>query len=75
MALRESMNIYAQPGAKVVFHGEGGYDHDQQTGHKHLTVGKTYTVDHTEAGDWHTDVILREVPIVRFNSVMFEDAK
>lgn len=75
MALRGSMNIHAKPGAKVIFHGEGGYDHDKEIGRKHLTAGATYTVERTEVGRWHTDVILREVPTVKFNSVMFEDAE
>jgi len=68
------MNIYAKHGAKVVFaYPDNGYDHDIETAKKHLVVGKTYTIDHTDVYDWHTDVWLIEVPGVRFNSVHFQD--
>ena len=63
------------PGDRVKFaHSDAGYPLDQQTADKHLVVGQTYTVDSVEVGNWHTDVWLREVPGVAFNSVMFDAA-
>lgn len=71
-----SMNIYAGHGTKVVFaNPDAGYQHDQDTAAKHLTVGETYTVDHTDIHSWHTNVFLVEVPKVLFNSVMFNDVE
>lgn len=71
-----SMNIYAGHGTKVVFANPlDGYPHDQDMAAKHLTVGETYTVDHTDVRDWYTNVFLVEVPKVVFNSVMFDDVE
>ena len=68
------MDIYAQPGTKVVFaNPDAGYEHHQETAKKHLTVDAEYTVDRIDAGNWHTDVYFEEVPGVPFNSVMFDD--
>lgn len=67
------MNIYAESGSLVVYTGEGGYDVHREVGDKYLRVGETYTVDSTDVGCWHTDVYLKEVPGVPFNSVMFDD--
>ena len=69
------MNIYAKSGDKVIFkHPNAGRESDQETARKNLVPNQTYTVDRTKVHDWHTDVFLREVPGVRFNSVHFEDA-
>ncbi len=66
-----TMNIYSKEGAKVVYTGHNGYDADKIHANGHLEVDGTYTVDHTEVSSWHTDVFLKEVPGVPFNSVMF----
>ena len=67
------MNIHAKKGTKVVFSNpSAGYDPDQETARKYLTVGETYTVERTEIHDWCTYVFLEEVPGVAFNSVIFE---
>lgn len=69
------MNIYAEEGHKVVFSNpNAGLFIHQEMAAKHLTVGETYTVDYTDVGGWSTDVYLKEVDGVRFNSVLFEDA-
>jgi len=70
------MNIYAEKGHKVVFSNpKAGYAKDQVMGDNHLTVGSTYTIEHTEVLDWSTEVTLREVKGLVFNSVLFEDLK
>ena len=69
------MNIYSDPGTKVIFANPTyGYPHDQENAKQHLTADKVYTVDHTDVFDSSTDVYLVEVPGVAFNSVLFEDA-
>lgn len=69
------MNIYAKKGDKVVFtHPNAGNEHHQQLASKYLKLNETYTIDHTDVGGWHTSVYIQEVPDVRFNSVLFEDA-
>ena len=40
-----------------------------------LEVGKTYTVIQVDMYDWYTDVILKEFPNVRFNSVCFNEVR
>jgi len=66
------MNIYAKPGTKVVFTGEGGYIFDNAKAREKLTIGKQYTVKHIVVYDWFTHVyfVEEEGP---FNSVLFED--
>lgn len=72
---KERMDIYSPEGTKVIFnHPESGYNHHIETAKKHLEVGKEYTIDHTDVGDWHTGVYLKEIPGVAFNSVMFDEA-
>jgi hypothetical protein len=68
------MDIYAKPGTKVVFCNlDWGYAGDQEWAKKHLFPGQIYTVDHTEVYNWSSDVILKEVPGVKFNTVLFEE--
>jgi hypothetical protein len=68
------MNIYAKEGDKVIFLGSnegvekwGNCDNPNKV----LTIGETYTVDHTEVHSWHTKVFLKEKPGA-FNSVVFD---
>jgi len=68
------MNIYAKPGAKVVFaNPNAGYLPNQEQAKKYLTLGKTYTVKCTSSHSWYTNVYLMEVPNQVFNSVLFDD--
>lgn len=66
-----SMDIYAKPGTRVRFTGQGGYDHHKEHAGKFLTVDSIYTVAGTTVSAWHTDVYLEEFPKEGFNSVMF----
>lgn len=68
------MNIYAIPGTKVRFTGEGGGEFENGEARSKLEIGGLYTIKNTEVGDWHTLVFLKEVD-GSFNSVMFEDAE
>ena len=68
------MNIYTKKGKKVIYcNPDNGYLHNQKDCQKHLIFNQVYTVDHTEVGSCHTDVYLKEIPDVPFNSVMFEN--
>lgn len=40
---------------------------------KLLTLGESYTVDHTEIHSWHTIVFLKEFPGTEFSSVWFSE--
>lgn len=69
------MNIYAKHGDKVIV-TEASYkagDKASDNTYLHLEVGKVYTVEYTDVHNWHTDVYIKEVPEVAFNSVNFED--
>jgi hypothetical protein len=71
------MNIHARRGDKVRFLGCDKYQvrwggNDDPTGI--LTVGKIYTVDHTEIHTQHTKVHLQGIS-GRYNSVCFEDVR
>lgn len=67
----ETMEIYSEPGTKVIYTGKNGYDHDRERADKLLEVGKTYTVLETDVQPWSTGVSLEEVPNEWFNSVHF----
>jgi len=68
------MDIYAKPGTEIIFnHPSNGYDHDQEEAKNHLILGSVYTVERTVVHSWHTDVYLKEVPGISFNSVLFDD--
>jgi hypothetical protein len=69
-----TMDIYSPKGAKVIFTGKGGYDHERERACKVLEIGKVYTVERTEVGSWHTSVWLKERPGEGFNSVHFAPA-
>lgn len=67
------MNIYAEAGTKVVFTGEGAFDHEREQAHDLLTVNKQYTVASVDVGSWISYVTLEEFPGEQFNTVLFSD--
>jgi hypothetical protein len=56
------MNIEANKGTQVIYNGTGGYDADLKHANKYLTIGTTYTVEHTVIHNFNTDVYLEEFP-------------
>jgi hypothetical protein len=74
------MNIFAVEGHKVKVAtnelGEiiNGYDYDKTKVKENLSVDKEYTVLYTVIGRYKTQVKLKEVPKVFFNSVSLVDA-
>ena len=70
------MNIYALKGHKVkVSNLSGGYEYHREVANKHLTIGNHYTIEKTDVDSWNTDVYLKEIPGIAFNSVYFEDTE
>lgn len=68
-----SMNIYSQPGTKVIFLDKNGTDSDRENAERILKVGQIYTVKSINVQSWISYVTLKEVPNRMFNSVMFEN--
>jgi len=68
-----SMNIHAEPGTKVIFaRSAEGLPNNEQEAAKKLVLHLEYTVAATQIHAWRTDVTLKEVPGVVFNSVLFD---
>jgi len=75
VAFETKMDIDAQRGHRVIYVGAcddqiawGGSDDPRGI----LTIGREYTVDHTEVHSWHTKVVLEGIE-GKFPSVVFED--
>ena len=64
------MNIYAPKGTKVRFLNFNGQDWEREKAATVFDTEKEYTVDHTDVGNWSTDVYFEEVA-GPWNSVMF----
>jgi len=72
MTIKEKkiMDIYSKHGTKVIFsYPKNGYESDLEIAKKYLCVEETYTVNYTIVHSYMTDVVLMEVPKIRFNSV------
>ncbi|ENA1795746.1 hypothetical protein ABF176_002599 [Flavobacterium psychrophilum] len=70
------MNIYAIEGHKIkCVRLSAGYRFHQELAEKYLEVEKEYTVEKTDVDSYHTDVYLKEIPNINFNSVFFEDVE
>lgn len=65
--------LRCERGSRVVFaHPDSGMAGDIQRAQKHLTVGAVYTVESLTIGGWCSELTLKEVPGVKFNTVQFE---
>lgn len=74
--MKTYMRIDCPEGTKVILgFPDHGYPHDQEMVKKHLKVGETYTVERTVIHNFNTDVYLKEIPGVPFNSVLFEEVE
>lgn len=72
--LNDPMDIYTKSGTSVIFHCEGGYNHEKDYAKNKLELGKKYTVLTTNVQDWVSYVTLQEFPDLEFNTVMFREA-
>ena len=72
------MDIYANPGTKVMFIEDRPTKAQiQWGGHTDpsiLELGRIYTIERTDVRSSHTKVYLQEFPDVHFNSVWFKEA-
>lgn len=72
----KTMNIAAQKGDKVIYSfPNNGYISDQSICAKHLILGNEYTIEKIDIDGFSTDVYLKELPNICFNSVMFRDVE
>lgn len=69
----EIMDIYSEPGTKVVYLGINGYDGDRAIADKLLKKDTVYEVEFIEVGNSHSYVKLVGIPD-DFNTVMFGPA-
>ena len=67
------MNIWTAKGEKIKFLGKNGTDSDLEDAFSVLTKGSEYTVEHISVDRCYSEVLLKEVPDKRFNTVMFEN--
>jgi hypothetical protein len=62
----------AQSGTKIVFHGIGGYEAENEKARSVLQVGSTYTLLELNVGGWRSSLSIKEAPGMWFNTVMFQ---
>lgn len=69
------MDIYADPGHKVRYLGENGYDYERtKVESEGVKIDDVLTVEDIDVGDWKTRVKFEEISGWH-NSVMFEDVQ
>lgn len=69
-----TMDIYTPIGSKVIFSfPNNGTEYEQNIAKKYLILNKEYTIEKIEIGSWHTDVFLKEIKNISFNSVLFSN--
>lgn len=67
-----TMDIYSEIGSKVIFaFPENGLQGDIDIAKKYLVLNNEYTIEEINVGSWSTDVCLKEIPGVSFNSCLF----
>ena len=72
------MNIYAKEGYKITVTEESiknGSDTDRRRAEKYLEVGKIYTVDSIVVMAWTSRVLIKDLPKLTFNTVLFKNYK
>ena len=70
------MDINTTEGTKVTVTKDSiknGYDSVETHARKHLEIGGSYTIDYVHIEGWNTDVFIKEMPDIKFNSVSFEN--
>lgn len=59
---------------KVKFHGNGGYDHEQEEAKKTFTIGEWYEVEECNIGSWSSTYKIKGYSQL-FNTCLFEDSE
>ena len=68
------MDINSPKGTKVIYaFPDAGYEYQIKIAQKHLILNNVYTVEYTHIYSWRTDVYLKEVPNIAFNSCLFKE--
>lgn len=68
-----SIDIHTSKAGDKVFFGfpTSGYDFDQRLAAQNLVLGKEYTISRLDIHAWNTDIYLKEIKGISFNSVLF----
>lgn len=66
------MDLNTKEWELVRFLNTNGWDGEAN---RHLEEGALYTVDYVMINSWSSEVYLKEVPGIGFNTVMFEDVE
>lgn len=65
--------LHCERGCKVVADNlDNGLPNDSKQAHRFLVKGQTYEVDKIIVGGWSSDILLKEFPDTRFNTVHFK---
>ena len=65
--------IHSEAGTKLAVETfDAGYSYDKELAEKYLEFGKEYTVTSIHVGGSRTEIILKEIPNIEFNSVFFK---
>lgn len=68
------MNLRATEGDKVILRTlDVGYESHKELVKKYLVLNSIYTVDWVAVDSWSSEVYLKEVPGIAFNTVFFKD--
>lgn len=73
-----AMSYDTPVGSKVVVTAEtarNGYTHDKHLLRQYCSAGQVYTIAASFVEAYRTEILLEEIPGVRFNSVNFEVAR
>lgn len=74
--MNDIMSIRTKPRNKVIFaFPNNGNNPEIEAAKKYLVVGKKYTIKTIEVHGFHTDITLKEVPNITFNSVQFKNVR
>lgn len=60
-------------GRKVKYLNKGGHDYQREQANQHFQEGQILTVKEIYVGSWSSEVEFVEYPLLKFNTVMFED--
>lgn len=76
MKTNNSMSTSTKPGNKVIFSfPDAGYDSDIELAKEYLVLGERYTIKSIRVDKFYTDIILKEVPDIIFNSIQFKNVR
>lgn len=68
------MDINTKPGKKIKYNLPGnGEKEDKTSAAEYLMVNRIYTIKEIFAGDYRTEIRLKEHPNLTFNSVLFSN--